>query len=99
MAKRGTPERSIEDECELIAAAEGVPSVKLEKVKRSWPDRCFFMPEGRPLIVEFKQPGESPTPQQTARIETLRELGYFVVVIDDVEEFRKLFYKLLGFGH
>lgn len=89
MAKRRL-EIDIETDCVNIAASQGVPSVKLEKVKRSYPDRLFFVPGGRPLVVEFKIPGEAPRPQQTERIEMLRALGYRVVVVVSVGEFRRL---------
>ena len=89
MAKRRL-EIQIETDCVNIAAAWGVPSVKLEKVKRSYPDRLFFVPGGRPLVVEFKVPGEAPRAQQTERIEMLRRLDYRVVVVTDVAEFRRL---------
>lgn len=53
---------------------------------RDWPDRMFFIPGGRPLIIEFKKPGEHPTPKQQKRIDELRELGYDVEVCDSKEE-------------
>lgn len=90
MAKRRRLEIDIETDCENIALAQGIPSVKLEKVKRSWPDRCFFVPGGMPLIIEFKIPGEAPRPQQNERIELLRALGYRVEVCTSVAEFRGL---------
>jgi hypothetical protein len=90
MARRRL-EIDIETDCVNIAAAAGVPSSKLEKVKRSWPDRAFWIPGGRPWIVEFKRPGETPEPQQAERIEMLRELGYPVDVIDSIFAFREAF--------
>ena len=90
MAKRRL-ERDIESDCTLIAEAAGVPSVKLEKVKRSYPDRLFFMPGGKPLIIEFKIPGEAPRAQQRERIEMLVALGYRVEVVTSVADFRRLF--------
>jgi hypothetical protein len=94
MAKRRL-EIDIETDCVNIAAAAGVPSSKLEKVKRSWPDRAFWVPGGRPWIVEFKRPGETPEPQQAERIEMLRGLGYEISVIDSVTEFRAFFSQYL----
>jgi len=53
---------------------------------RDWPDRMFFIPGGRPLLIEFKKPGAEPTPKQAARIKELRELGYDVEVCDSKEQ-------------
>lgn len=89
-------ERKIENDCVLIAAASGVPADKLEKAKRSKPDRIFYLPGGQPLIVEFKRPGEKPRPQQDERLSELRDLGYIVAVIDSVSDFRELFAKLMA---
>lgn len=50
-----------------------------------WPDRVFLIPGGRPLIIEFKAPGEEPEPRQEFRIECLRKWGYEVHVSDNVE--------------
>jgi hypothetical protein len=53
---------------------------------RDWPDRLFFIPGGRPLLIEFKRPGKAPTPKQAARIKQLKELGYDVEVCDNKEQ-------------
>lgn len=53
---------------------------------RDWPDRLFFIPGGRPLLIEFKRPGKQPTPKQAARIKKLKELGYDVEVCDNKEQ-------------
>jgi hypothetical protein len=53
---------------------------------RDWPDRLFFIPGGRPLLIEFKKPGKVPTPKQAHRIKELRELGYDVEVCDSKEQ-------------
>lgn len=54
------------------------------------PDRLFFGPEGRLLIVEFKATGQTPTKLQSKEIGRLRDLGHFVEVIDDVEQGKRL---------
>lgn len=83
-------EIDIENDCIDAANELDIPSVKLEKVARSWPDRCFFLPGGRPLIVEFKRPGVKVRNQQGARLKKLRKLGYRVYVVDNVNFFLAL---------
>jgi hypothetical protein len=62
----------------------GVPSYKMNgRGQRSWPDRQFFIPGGRPLFIEFKKPGEDPTELQNKNHRMLRGLGYAVEVVDD----------------
>lgn len=51
--------------------------------KRGWPDREFFLPGGKPFLIEFKRPGEEPDPLQLETIGALRALGYDVEVHDD----------------
>jgi hypothetical protein len=45
---------------------------------RHWPDQEFFIPGGRPLLVEFKRPGEKPSQAQRYVIRQLQERGYDV---------------------
>jgi hypothetical protein len=51
--------------------------------QRSWPDRCFFIPGGRPFLIEFKSPGEEPTVKQAFTIAKLLRQKYDVEVYDD----------------
>ena len=51
-----------------------------------YPDRIFWVPGGRPLLIEFKRPGEEPTPKQAHIHEELRKLGYGVEVHNDAIE-------------
>lgn len=53
---------------------------------RSWPDRCFYVPGGKPFFIEFKRVGEEPTKLQADTIADLRRDGYDVEVHDDVEQ-------------
>lgn len=59
-------EVAIEDAaCTLCLEQLGVRSIKLNLTGNTgWPDRLFFIPGGRPLLIEFKQPGETPEPRQ-----------------------------------
>lgn len=55
-----------------------------------WPDRVFLVPGGRPLLIEFKAPGEEPNPRQAFRIECLRTWGYDVGVCDNEHDAMQL---------
>lgn len=63
----------------------GIPSIKVRGVT-GFPDREFFVRGGRPLIVEFKRPGEVLRPQQEFWVSRLQELDYLVEVHDSYEE-------------
>jgi len=62
---------------------------------RSVPDRIFFKHPGRVFFVEFKRPGEEPTPKQKAEIQRLKEEGFDVFVCDDID-FGKTIIDLMG---
>lgn len=83
-------EANIEAKCVELAAAEGFRDAKLDRLKRSYPDRLFFHPVGVCFLVEFKRPGKAPRPQQAKRIEELRAEGFDVTVIDNVRDFETL---------
>lgn len=52
-----------------------------------WPDFIFFIPGGRPLFIEFKRPGERPSPKQTyIHDDVLKKLGYDIEVHDNEDE-------------
>ena len=50
------------------------------------PDRLLLFPGGKLAFAEVKAPGEKPRPLQVHRIARLRELGFRVFVIDNVEQ-------------
>ena len=64
----------------------GILNLKLEVPgSTGWPDRLIFIPGGRPLLIEFKKPGEELEPKQRYVHSILKGLGYQVEVHDDVE--------------
>lgn len=66
----------------------GVASIKLEPPSGSetgWPDRLFFIPGGRPFLLEFKEPGYAPEKKQEHIHKMLEGLGYDVAWTDDEE--------------
>lgn len=77
-------ESSIEKAVVNKAAAYGILSVKLGL--EGWPDRIFWLPGGRPFLIEFKRPGETPDPLQLRRIDILRQLGYQTEVYDEATD-------------
>jgi hypothetical protein len=65
-----------------------VPSLKLEPPDGSetgWPDRLFFIPGGKPFLVEFKEVGYTPEPKQEYIHDMLEGLGYDVAWTDNEE--------------
>ena len=70
--------------CQQVLWRFGVPNLKLNlRGNAGWPDRVFWVPGGRPLLVEFKRPGEEPRARQQLVHMMLRDLGYEVQVHDD----------------
>jgi hypothetical protein len=49
------------------------------------PDRIVLLPGGRIAFVEVKAPGKKPRPLQLARHKLLRDLGFKVYVLDNIE--------------
>lgn len=78
-------EKEIEGPATRYAEYQGWLEIKIAKSnKRGWPDR-FFGRAGVAIFVEFKRPGEEPSPQQKKRHKELRGAGFRVYVIDNVE--------------
>lgn len=90
-------ESKLEQDACQYALSFRVVSLKLDKIKRNWPDRGFFLPRSKLLLIEFKREGEEPRPAQLAGHKYLNELGHFVHVIDELSAFKQLFLqKFLG---
>ena len=85
MAKRRVLESHIENYVRYYAKDKhGLIARKMNGTGfASWPDREFMKPGGRPFFIEFKAPGEKPTPGQEDNHRMLRGLGYTVYVVDD----------------
>ena len=78
-------ESSIEDEAvDLVWKHLGILGSKLTILgDTGFPDRLFWLPGGKPLLIEFKKPGEEPEPKQAHIHKELRRLGYHVEVHDN----------------
>lgn len=68
------------------ARRHGCRCTKLQGMgNRAEPDYLFRIPGGRPFLIEFKRPGECPTPLQTVSINSWLADGYDVEVHDTKE--------------
>lgn len=56
---------------------------------RAWCDRLFLGPGGKVLWIEFKRQGAAPTKLQERHHQQLREMGFDVRVVDNVEDGKK----------
>ena len=79
------PETKIElQACDLIFGNLGIGSLKVNvRGNTGWPDRIFWVPGGKPLIIEFKTPDGVLSPKQIYHIERLKKDGYNVEVCDN----------------
>ena len=69
------------------AEEQGIEHTKLNLLgNRSWPDRCFWLAGGRPLLMEFKRLGKGPRKQQEAKIARLKRLSYDAHCVDRKED-------------
>ena len=50
------------------------------------PDRLVLLPFGKFAFVELKAPGQKPRQLQIARHRLLRQLGFKVYVLDDIDK-------------
>ena len=50
-----------------------------------WPDQCYWIPGGRPFLIEFKAEGEDPRPLQAHIHGNLVKAGYDVETHHDSE--------------
>ena len=50
------------------------------------PDRLILIPGGKLAFAELKAPGQTPRPLQRHRIGELRQLGFRVYIIDDINQ-------------
>jgi hypothetical protein len=88
-------ESALEAKAVKYARSLGIVVAKLTQLD-GVPDRVFFVPGGKPLIVEFKAKDEEPGTLQTWYLEKLTEDGYRVFCCDTWEKFLLLMkrYKL-----
>jgi hypothetical protein len=74
------------DTCKTAMKLYGVPNCKMSPDGVvGYPDRIFWIPGGKPLLIEFKRPGEPLKPIQIERHKMLITLGYQVETHDNKE--------------
>jgi len=80
-------EKAVEAKLTKAVKAEGGMCPKLVSPGTDgMPDRLVLLPEGHMGFVEVKAPGKKPRPLQQKRHEQLRDLGYTVAVLDDLQQ-------------
>ena len=79
-------ENYIETEtCKEVLKWLGIESNKfVSPGNTGYPDRIFWIPGGKPLLIEFKRPGESASTKQVYVHDQLRKLGYRVEIHDNI---------------
>lgn len=89
-SSRINPESNVEVDIVALALSLGYSfEMKVMQAnKRGIPDRWFIKFGPTVKVIEVKQPGEEPTPQQWRRINELRELGIDAWWADSVESAR-----------
>lgn len=76
---------NIENPVVAYAKRRGIRFLKLNTAgNHGWPDRLFFVPGGRPIIIEFKRPGGEVSGQQSDHIGYLKRMGYDAYVVEEV---------------
>lgn len=59
-------------------------------VEAGWPDTLFLFTGGFPLFIEFKAPGEEPTPKQYDKLQELGNQGVLAMWTDNFEDAKKV---------
>lgn len=84
-------ESKIEREVCEYARVHGIPHRKFKTpAQRGAPDRVFLLGSEKVAFIEFKRRGERPTPNQEREHLKLRNLGYLVEVVDNIEQGKKV---------
>ena len=97
LVRRGSKyrrESSLEAWCVKWARDRGVQVSKNTELV-GIPDRTFWVPGGKPLVPEFKDPGGGgeASPAQLWHMAKLREIGYDAPLVDSKEKFLELMRK------
>ena len=85
-------ESALEQWAVKYARSRGVVVAKMT-LCNGVPDRIFFVPGGRPLIIEFKARGKEPSETQAWYLDALTASGYVCCWCNTREEFLELWNK------
>lgn len=91
-------ESKIESWCVAWARARGIVTAK-QTSPVGIPDRVFYLPGGRPLVVEFKRPKKASRKHEEVQAwhrNTLRQAGYTCAHIDDENAFLSVACDVMG---
>lgn len=92
-------EHSTEQSVVDWAKKNGIRQAKLAMPGQAgYPDRIFFIPGGRPVLIEFKRKDEMPTKLQQYILDSLADLGYLAIWSDDAEEAIAYIKKRIGYS-
>ncbi len=80
-------ERALQD---LVKRKSGLCLKLLPFQFTGLPDRLVLLPEGRVLFCETKSTGDSASPRQKLVHRKLRELGFTVLIIDNLEKLNEI---------
>lgn len=84
MRKRAEKESSIEGRVVRWAVSQGIMHRKMDGLgHKGWPDHLFLLPNGIAAFIEFKRPGEEPTPLQYKYLRKLTDRRQHVAWTDD----------------
>jgi len=86
-------------EKKFTKAIRHVDGIALKLVSPSFngiPDRLVLMPKGKIGFVEIKDKGKKPRALQISRHNMLRQLGFKVFVLDDVDDIEKIIKEIGG---
>lgn len=79
-------ESEIQEKVTLYATHIGLLPIRINVVgRKGWPDYGYGY-KSKMCFVEYKKPGEKPEPLQDHVHEILREAGFAVFVVDNVEQ-------------
>ena len=87
-------EKEIEAAAVKYATNLGCKALKLiDRGRKGFPDRSFFLPGGKLFLVEFKRPNEKPTQVQLEYHAALIDLGFEIWLCDNLDQFKKIFHR------
>lgn len=82
----GPLEVDIEDKVVKWAQKHKFLTPKVKFMEAGYPDRMFVSPQGHTIFIEFKRPGQKPTPIQEHRLNELQKRGIPATWCDSVLE-------------
>ena len=86
-------------ERKLVTAVKGRGGIAPKFVSPGFagmPDRLLLLPHGVCAFAELKAPGMHPRALQVARHRMLKELGFRVYVIDEIEQIGGMLDDIVG---